>query len=176
MALTFKVDNSSLHTIDKSSRGIDSDKVNSTISVLNILPLQVNHNSSVQCYAVLMDAELIIFSKIGVLLVQGRLSAPPGLTIMNSTHHKYRLLSWTPPFTLDLTDHEPDIIGYKVCFNISSLDTAAAEMPQHCFFTQNISYTYPNVRLFLQFSVTPLNVLGDGYSSFATHLPCTAGM
>ena len=171
--LNFIVNRKLLSSVLKQDRGIEVCLVNSTTSVLYVLPLQVNHNSTVQCYIENPETD---FSSIGVLMVQGLLSAPPALTIMNSTHPNYRLLSWTPPITLDLTDQEPDIIGYRVCFNISSLDAAAAEIYLHCILTQDISYTYPNIRLPLQFSVTPLNVVGDGNSSFAAHQPCTTGM
>ena len=173
-AIFLVVDGSPIDTLLQQTRGITTNKLSETVTALYILPLQLNHNTSVSCFVILDMVPS--YSAEGVLLIQGQLSAPPRLTIMNSTLPNYRLLSWTPPFTLDLTDQEPDITGYRVCINFSSLDAAAEEMSLHCILTQDISYTYPNVRLPLQFSVTPLNVVGDGNSSFATHQPCTAGM
>ncbi len=29
----------------------------------------------------------------------------------------YQILTWTPPFTLDITNVDPDITGYRVCKN-----------------------------------------------------------
>lgn len=171
----FTVNGNILDNPTQEIRSIMTNKVNGSAARLTIQPLLLNNMTSLGCYSII-NGIAVMRPTDAVLLVQGLLSAPSAMSIIDSTHASFRLLSWTAPFTLDLTDQEPDIIGYRVCFNIPPPSGAAAEMMMHCVHTQEILYSYLNVRLTLQFSVTPLNVVGDGDSSFVTHQSCTAGM
>lgn len=173
LPIFFLVDDGQLDNSLQQSRGISTEIVNSSVSMLIIQPLPVNNNTTVVCFSLM--GQLIVFSPPVLLLVQGRLSAPPALNIMESTSPSYRLLSWTPPFTLDLTDKDPDIIGYRVCFSSSAVP-GALEASLQCVVRQEAYYSFLNVRISLQFSVTALNVVGDGNSSVITHQACTAGM
>ncbi len=46
---------------------------------------------------------------------------PPNITDRIEYNNFYQNLTWTPPFTLDITDLHPDISNYIVCNN--SADT-----------------------------------------------------
>ena len=146
------------------SRGI-TEEVNETASVLTIQPLLRNNGSVVECFN--FDPSAVLT---GSLLVQGRLSAPPSLVIKVGITASFRLLCWTPPFTLDITDQKEDIIGYRVCITPTAPETSLG-----CVSTPDLSYPYLNVHLLLQLSVTPINVVGDGMPIIVTHQPCPRG-
>ena len=147
-------------------RGITVMNVNSSFSILTILPYLINDNLIITCFlggVGFVDA---------LLLVQGRLPAPPNLIIMEATQSPgLQELSWNPPFTLDLTDQDPDILGYRVCFTTPSVNVDMES--SQCWITQALNYSFINVGLLLNFSVAALNPVGDGSSGVVVHQPCT---
>ena len=151
-------------------RGITVTVVNASFSILTILPHLINDNLTITCF---LGSSLggVVFVD-ALLLVQGRLPAPPNLIIMEATQSPgLQELSWNPPFTLDLTDQDPDILGYRVCFTMPSVN-ADMESSQ-CRITQALNYSFINVGLLLNFSVAALNPVGDGSSGVVVHQPCT---
>lgn len=171
--INFFVDGSPLNTELAVMRGIHFVIVSTTMALLIIQPYPMNHNTTLICYSFIEGMKTKL-SAPALLQVQGRLSAPSSLTLLPISQ-SYRRLSWTPPFTLDLTDENPDIIGYRVCFNLSNPPVIVEESLQ-CIVTQESSYIFPNIRHSLQISVTALNLVGDGNSSVITYQACTAGM
>ena len=74
-----------------------------------------------------------------------------------------RVLTWDVPETLDITLVEDDIMGYTVCNNISDM----------CSSTTEAQYTFPNLRVPLEFNVTALNIVGESLPSTAiVHEAC----
>jgi len=112
----------------------------------------------------------------GVFLVQGTLSAPLQVVIRDSTSPTgLRELSWSPPFTIDLTDQDPDILGYKLCFTVSlPSQRSLTETPQ-CRITESVTYSFTNVRLAVNFSIAAINPAGEGASVFMVHQACSDG-
>lgn len=99
---------------------------------------------------------------IGIAHTVGFLHAVGSLTL--SARNSTLSLTWTPPFTLDITGVDPDIEGY--CIDITS-STSSFTLYSDCGI--NISMTE-----FLiprdcgchnySFAVTPVNVVGNGTS------------
>ena len=91
----------------------------------------------------------------------GILAPPFNLTIaVDDLSHKR--LSWEPPASLNLTDIEPDISGYRICTNLTDV----------CINTTELEYVFPNLRIPIQFSVTAVNVVGESNAGVALHEPC----
>ena len=86
------------------------------------------------------------------------------LTIVNSSYS----LEWVPPFSLDIPSVDPDIEGY--CVNITSL-TSSNTLHSQCEIT-NVSFSYPipsdDGCHDYMFTVTPVNILGNGTQAVVT--------
>ena len=106
--------------------------------------------------------------------------APPGLlaavgspetTVNNSTI----LLTWDPPFTLDMRDVFPHDITY--CVEVVS--SSATTLHSQCNITR-AEFTYPlpprSWCLGYNFIITPVNVVGDGPSSTVPFTLATSGL
>ena len=91
----------------------------------------------------------------------GLLSPPPSLHIRYFSDPYYHSLLWNAPFTLDLTNREPDITSYTVCNNLTS----------NCVTTKQREYTFPNLCDPINFSITAHNVVGKGNASSITYEP-----
>ena len=70
-------------------------------------------------------------------------------------------LTWEPPFTLDITEIDPDITGY--CVDVTS------SMISHLECVNKTEFSYPvppdagcNT---YSFTITPINIVGHGESS-----------
>ncbi len=71
-------------------------------------------------------------------------------------------LTWTPPFSLDILGVDPDITGY--CVDVVS-STSSATLHSECNITRA---EFTNLLLptdSIQFTVTPVNVVGNGTAS-----------
>ena len=68
-------------------------------------------------------------------------------------------LTWTPPFTLNITQVEPDIAGYCVDVTTSSTTGSWCEID-----TTGFNYSLPRDGACYNFTfvVTPVNVVGNG--------------
>lgn len=71
---------------------------------------------------------------------------------------------WSAPFTLDITDVEPDILFYILQESLTD-STANVTTPGE--------YVFPNVAVAVDFSVSAWNVVGKGRTASVTHQPCT---
>ena len=99
-------------------------------------------------------------------IIIGLLSAVGSLTI--TVQDSAISLTWTAPFTLDIQGVDPDIT-YCVCLvNSTSLSTLHSE----CEITE-VEYEYPippdSACHMYMFTVTPVNVVGNGTSSTLTY-------
>ena len=74
----------------------------------------------------------------------------------------HKRLIWEPPASLNITDVEPDISGYRICTNLTEV----------CINTTELEYVFPNLRIPIQFSVTAVNLVGESNASVAFHEPC----
>ena len=92
-------------------------------------------------------------------LIIGLLAAPRNLTI-EALGENTVILSWSPPFTLDVSDTDPDITGYRVyIFNYNTsnqeMKSTAANVTEFRFVIHDQSHLY-------EFSVSALNEVGEG--------------
>lgn len=144
-------------------RGISSFRHNDTASILTIEPTAENNNTEIACLVTLRPIAAIESAAV-TFLVQGLLSPPPDLQFMTTSRPQYFKLSWQSPFTLDITDLEQDITGYRVCFTYSRIEVCAT--------TENTSLDFLNIRLPLEFNVTAINVIGESNSSHLSYPAC----
>ena len=116
-----------------------------------------NANTTIICIANIVtptgttgvSSEPILFK------IQGLLDAPSNLMLSETNDQRMRRLSWDKPFSLDITDIEQDISYYKVCYSIST------EKFQ-CQYTEKTEFTFLYARIPLNFTVSAVNVVGEG--------------
>ena len=132
-----------------------------SLSQLNVPATIQNDGVEVYCLAVttLVNGP----SETVTLSIQGLLSSPSALEINTQNGHS-QLLTWTPPPTLDLTNVDPDISFYNVCSTILN--------EVSCIEVQNTEHSFTNTRIRIEFSVSAVNVVGEGNASTITHEPC----
>ena len=73
-----------------------------------------------------------------------------------------KVLTWDEPYTLNITDVEPDINHYRVCSNLSTA----------CKSTTSREFMFVNVGVNILFTVTAVNVVGEGNGSTIMHWAC----
>ena len=155
-----------------------------TISV----PATIENNmTSIQCIALNLSAPSVL-SPIAMFLVQGQACsiiicashAPiPGVTVLMllltglldapSTrfvpiNESYLSFEWKAPFTLDITDVDPDIQFYTFQESLTGISVNVTEVGD---------FVFPTVAVTVEFSVSAWNVVGEGATASATHQPCT---
>ena len=94
----------------------------------------------------------------------------PGLQI-TQLKDNHNLLMWDAPPTLNISAVEPDISNYVVCSNITkctiiNVTKAGRNSSELC------QYTFPNLRAYINFTVTAVNIVGDGESTSIVSEPC----
>lgn len=77
------------------------------------------------------------------------------MTVMNSTV----MLTWSPPFTLDILLVDPDITGY--CLDVVNSTSSETVYSECNITTTQISYPRPQCHDHL-FTITPINIVGNG--------------
>ena len=77
-------------------------------------------------------------------------------------------LTWDKPFSLDITDVDPDIECYNVCYRLIN-ETAENS---HCACVNKTEYTFLCVSVPLLFTVSAVNVVGEGVASSILHDGC----
>ena len=92
----------------------------------------------------------------------GPLEAPG--TEFVAVNDSFMSFVWRAPFTLDITDVEPDILFYILQESLTG-STANVTSPGE--------YVFPNVAVAVDFSVSAWNVVGKGETASVTHQPCT---
>lgn len=158
-------------TDEHKRRGIGLIMTNSSAGVVTIDSREENNNTILSCTAGAVAFSFAFFlSSPSVFYVQGVLSPPPSLRIIRffPSAAGYKRLMWDAPFTLDVPNQEPDIIGYRVCVNFAQT--------LMCMRTQDTFYDFLNIRLPLDFHVTALNVVGESSPSTILNPACHAGI
>ena len=99
----------------------------------------------------------------------GVLGKCPGLQIIPSGNY-HQHLTWDPPSTLNITAVEPDIFSYTVCSNISS-ECSTINVTEAGGNDRNF-HTFLNLRAYINFTVTAVNIVGAGESASILPEPC----
>ena len=136
------------------------------ISTILIPATEINNNSSVLCIAINLNGGANANSETVFYFVQGILDPPGGLTITAGENDFTRELTWQAPPTLDISNVDPDISHYNVCTTFSQTGG------QSCSDVQETEYSFLNVRVALEFSVSAVNVVGQSNVSTVSHQPC----
>ena len=139
-------------------------------SSLFILRNIINMNTTIECLATILSPILIWNTSEPVLFkVQGLLDIPSNLMLSEADNQHMRRLSWDKPFSLDITDVDPDIECYNVCY---SLINVTAEKSQ-CTCVNQTEYTFLCVSVPLLFTVSAVNVVGEGEATSILHDGCS---
>ena len=106
-----------------------------------------------------------------MLCSAGTLGKCPNLQITPfGTYHQH--LKWDAPATLNITEVEPDISSYIVCSNIST-ECTTINVTEAGGDSQDLrQYIFPNLRAYINFTVTAVNILGDGERTSIVYEPC----
>lgn len=90
-------------------------------------------------------------------MILGLLDEPRdiGSKAFNVTHTK---IYWQAPFTLNVTDVEPDILDYTVCISIDTIITNSTCMNE----STKLEAVIPNFNVHKNISVSAWNALGEG--------------
>ena len=140
------------------------------LTTVSIPAREENDNTSVLCRAIdTSDVQNIVAddSRLIFLRIQGLLDAPPNLTLSEADDQlsRFIIITWDAPPTLNITNVNPDVEYYQVCYNLSTELTCT-----------NVSSTvgerafkFSNVRVPLLFTVTAFNVVGEGNESSIVH-------
>ena len=135
---------------------------------LTILRSNTNSNTTIQCIATTVSPTGIVvgFTSEPVLFkVQGLLDAPSNSMLAEADNQRMRRLSWEEPFLLDISDVDPDIECYNVCY---SLVNVSAEKSQ-CTCVNQSEYSFLCVSVPLLFTVSAVNVVGEGGATSILH-------
>ena len=84
----------------------------------------------------------------------------------------HQRLKWDPPATLNITAVEPDISSYIVCSNISTECTIINVTEAGSDASDLWQYTFLNLRPYINFTVTAVNIVGNGESASIVSEPC----
>ena len=170
------VDGEPLNTQEIRDRGIST---SNTITVdeatdsfrrsLFILRNIINMNTTIECLATDLSPIFISASEPVLFKVQRLLDAPSNLMLSEADNQHMRRLSWEEPFSLDITDVDPDIECYNVCY---SLVNVSAEKSQ-CTCVNQTEYTFLCVSVPLLFTVSAVNVVGEGEATSIPHNGCS---
>ena len=101
------------------------------------------------------------------LNIQGLLDPPPNLTLSEADEQLTRLLRWDAPETLNITNVDPDIQNYQVCYNLSAAEMTCTNVSSE----GEREFKFSNVRVPLLFTVSAFNVVGEGSASTVVHQP-----
>ena len=139
-------------------------------SSLYILTRGENNNTSIRCRTfdevsnpgtiTLVESQSII------LRLQGLLESPPNLTLLTSQDQLTRILTWNAPETLDITNIDPDIQSYRICYNLTDELTCISVSS-----SERREFRFLNVHVPLLFTVIAINVVGEGSASSVIHQP-----
>ena len=157
---------------DIASRGVSTTTTMQTgegvyMSTLFIPADATNNNTSILCraYDVRNQPILSVDSKTLIFRVQGLLGPSPNTTISESGDRLTRILSWDAPATLDITNTDPDILYYSVCHNLTADSLTCVNVSRR-------EFIFPNIGITLLFTVSAINVVGEGNISSIVHITC----
>ena len=154
--------NGKMSTVDElERRGITQGTINETTSTLTIPTTRANNGTLLQCTAgTLMRSTRF---RNYTFLIQGVLSQPIVMQESSSTSWRFH---WNPPFTLDITNRDPDISGYRTCLNLTQPTNSI------CVVSQDTSYEVLKIRVPFRLSVTALNAAGESNPSITFQQAC----
>ena len=158
-------------------------------SNLTISSALENNNTHLRCLARHHVDHRFISSDEAIFYIQGQLpfttyqlirnlTLPCSAGVLRKCHalritplgNYHQRLTWDPPSTLNITIVEPDISSYIVCSNLSiectTIDITEAggdDLRQ---------YRFLNLRAYIKFTVTAVNIVGDGESTSIVYEPC----
>ena len=139
---------------------------------LSIVRNITNRNTTIRCVATAISSTgdvLGVASEPVLFKIQGLLDAPSNLMLSEAANQHMRTLKWDEPFSLDITDVDPDIECYNVCY---SLVNVTAEKSQ-CTCVNQTEYTFLCVSVPLLFTVSAVNVVGEGEATSIPHNGCS---
>ena len=137
------------------------------LTTVSIPAREENDNTSVLCIAIdTSDVQNIVVedSRLIFLRIQGLLDAPQNLTLSEADDQLSRLITWDAPPTLNITNVDPDIEYYQVCYNLS-IELTCTNVSS----VGERAFKFSNVRVPLLFTVTAFNVVGEGNESSIVH-------
>ena len=145
-----------------------------TVSVrrkLTILRSITNRNTTIICVATAVSSGNVsgVISDPVLFKIQDLLDAPSSLVLSEVDTQHMRRLSWEEPFSLDITDVDPDIECYNVCYSLVSV---SAEKSQ-CTCVNQTEYAFLCVSVPLLFTVSAVNVVGEGEATSILHDGCS---
>ena len=137
------------------------------------IPIDINNrNTTVICVATAISSTGMVggssTSEAVHFQIQDLLDAPSNLMLSEASNQHMRRISWDEPFSLDITDVDPDIECYNVCY---SLVNVSAEKSQ-CTCVNQTEYTFLCVSVPLLFTVSAVNVVGEGEATSILHNGC----
>ena len=137
-------------------------------SPLRIPARNDSNNTSIQCRAIDTDSVMpVLNSNVVFLKIQGLLGPSPNLSLSDADDGLTRVLSWGAPETLDITNVDPDIQCYQVCYNLTTDDLTCVNVNS----SERREFIFLYVRVSLLFTVTTINVVGEGAASSIIHQP-----
>ena len=127
-------------------------------------------NTTIRCVATAVSSTgyVIGASSDPVLFkIQGLLDAPLNLVLSEAASQHMRRLSWEEPFSLDITDVNPDMECYNVCYSLINIEKS------QCTCVNQTEYTFPCINVALLFTVSAVNVVGEGEATSIPHNGCS---
>ena len=166
LTINFLVNGTQPTTAD-TRRGITTSRVKDT-GFLAIEARAENNNTEVRCIVVASDpVESLRSINAAIFRVQGLLSPPDSLRIVNiASRPSYNMLVWQAPMSLNITNVEPNIIGYRVCHTF---------LPPPCTIVTETSYEILNIKYYMRYEVSAINVVGESTSSIFSIQSCFGG-
>ena len=135
---------------------LDTGSLSSSISISRNV---TNEHVTIICRGDTFTPSATVYSDPVIFQVQGLLEAPPNLTFLGTNDQCMRRISWGEPFSLDITDIEPDISHYNVCYSLRNADKS------RCLYVNQTEFSFLNVSAPLLFTVSAVNVVGEGNAS-----------
>ena len=166
------VDNAFSTLQDVRDRGINESTVTSVNRTtrsyrasISVVRSVANKNTAIICLAKSLILGTINITRSDPVLfqVQGLLDSPPNLTLSDANNEHLMKLSWDKPFSLDITDIHPDISHYIVCYGMVNNEKF------QCIRVNQTKFTFLYVNVPLLFTVSAVNVVGEGNVSSILH-------
>ena len=140
---------------------LENDNSGIFFSTLNISSDIANDNTLIQCGVVVNNDELVVVSSTPVLLRVRDILGPPSNTVIESSDGLKRKLSWDAPAT--------NVLYYRVCYNLTANRLECVNVTER-------EFPFDNVGVNLLFTVSAVNVVGEGQKSSALHKACEGMM
>ena len=85
--------------------------------------------------------------------------------ITASYNTSHNIIIWAEPFTLDITDVDPDIIGYTVCISVRDV--------HECGNVTATEVIVPKYYFDVNIMITAWNIIGESPAALYSIIPCT---